>query len=75
MTFEIHFESQILSLFDKAAKLGKASGDAYNGGGWLILEDLLNELVTEGVSSHPHDFRVDEGGRKLPRNWKFLWIF
>ena len=33
----IHFESQILALFDEAYKLGKASNDAYNHEGWLIL--------------------------------------
>ena len=32
-----NFESPILALFDNAAKLGKASKDAYNRGGWLIL--------------------------------------
>jgi hypothetical protein len=36
LTEKIHFESQILTLFDKASKLGKASRDAYNPGGWVI---------------------------------------
>ena len=43
-------------LFDKAAKLGKTSEDAYNLGGWLILLDLLNEWVAECVASYPHNF-------------------
>ena len=34
---DFHFESPILALRDKAAKLGKESQDAYNQGGWLIL--------------------------------------
>ena len=34
---DFHFESPILALRHKAAKLGKASRDAYNRGGWLIL--------------------------------------
>ena len=34
---EFHFESQIFALCDELAKLGKASQDAYNLGGWLIL--------------------------------------
>jgi hypothetical protein len=34
---EIHFESPMLVLRDGAAKLGKASWDAYKQGGWLIL--------------------------------------
>ena len=34
---EIHFESPIFALWAELAKLGKASQDAYNPGGWLIL--------------------------------------
>ena len=34
---EIHFESPILALFDKAAKVGKAFRDAYTQRGSLIL--------------------------------------
>ena len=33
-------ESQILVLFDKVAKLGKASRNAYDKGGWLILKEI-----------------------------------
>ena len=33
--FLIHFESPSFALCDKAAKLGKASWDAYYQGGWL----------------------------------------
>ena len=53
---KIHFESQILALFAEAAKLGKTSEDAYNRGRWLVLKDLLNEWVANGVVSDPHDF-------------------
>ena len=31
-----------MALFDEVAKLGKASEDAYNWGGWLILKNLFN---------------------------------
>ena len=41
------------------AKLSKASKDAYNRGGWLILWDLLNEWVAKGVAFDPHDFTLD----------------
>ena len=34
---KIQLESPILALRDEVAKLGKASRDAYNQGGWLIL--------------------------------------
>ena len=34
--------------------LGKAFLDASNQGGWLI----LNEWVTDGVTSDPHDFNL-----------------
>ena len=34
--------------FDETAKLGKASEDAYNWAGWVILYDLLNEWVAKG---------------------------
>ena len=37
--------NNILANFDKAAKLCKSNFDAYNCGGWLILQDLLNERV------------------------------
>ena len=29
-----------------------------NQGGWLILQNLLNERVAEGEASNPHDFNV-----------------
>ena len=29
-------------------------------GGWIILEDLLNERVAEGDTSNPHDFNVSK---------------
>ena len=29
-----------------------------NQGGWLILQDLLNERVAEGEACNPHDFNV-----------------
>jgi hypothetical protein len=34
---KIHFEIPIFALCAELAKLGKASKDAYNPGGWLIL--------------------------------------
>ena len=39
MTFDIEnsLESPISALYDELVKLGKASQDAYNLGGWLIL--------------------------------------
>ena len=51
----MHFESPILALFNKAVKLGKASGDAHNHGEYLILEDLLNKWIAEVVTSDSHD--------------------
>ena len=52
-----------LALFNKTAKLGEASGDAHNQGGWLVLQYLLNKWVTEGaykgVASNPHDSTLD----------------
>ena len=53
---EIHFERPILALCNGAAKLGKASRDAYNWEEWLILFDLLNKLFAEGVTSDVNDF-------------------
>ena len=44
--------------FYEAAKLGKVSEDAYNQRGWLILKELLNKWVDEGIASNPHDFNV-----------------
>jgi hypothetical protein len=41
--------------FDQAAKLGKASWDAYNPGLWLILYALLKNEVAKVVPSDPHD--------------------
>jgi hypothetical protein len=42
-------------IFDQAAKLGKASRDAYNPGLRLILQALLKNGVAEGDASDPHD--------------------
>ena len=58
MIFEhsIHFESSIFALCDKLTKLGKASQDAYNPGGWLILLDRLKNWVAEDVASEVNDF-------------------
>jgi hypothetical protein len=36
-----------------------AKYDAYNYGGWLILKDLLNEWVAQGVATDLHDFTSD----------------
>ena len=44
----------ILALCAELAKLGKASQDAYNLGGWLILKNG----VAEGVASDSHDTNV-----------------
>ena len=49
----------ILALHDEAAKLCKASLDAYNRGGWLIFKDLLKNWVAEGVSFEVNDFNAD----------------
>ena len=43
-------------ILEEAAKLGKATWDAYNLGGWLILEALLKNWVAKGVASKIHDF-------------------
>ena len=56
---EIHFENPILALCDEVAKLGKASTDAYNPGGWLILKDRLKNWVAEGVASVVNDFTIE----------------
>ena len=48
-------ESPIFRLFHKVAKLGKASWDAYNQGGWLISKDLLKNWIAEGVASELND--------------------
>ena len=55
MTLKIHFESPIFALCAELPKLGKASQDAYNLGGWLILLAFLKNGVAEGVTSDPHD--------------------
>ena len=52
--FHISFKNPLYlksrPIFDKAAKLCKASEDAYNWEGWLIFSDLLNEWVAKGVA-------------------------
>ena len=49
------FKTNISANFDKAAKLCKASKDAYTHGGLI---DLLNKEVLEGDASDPHDFSL-----------------
>ena len=44
----------ILAVLNKAAKLGKTPGDAYNRGGWL----RPFEWVAEGVVFYPYDFSI-----------------
>ena len=44
------------ALLEGHPKLCKESKDANNLGGWLIMKDLLNEWVAEGVATDPHDF-------------------
>ena len=56
---DFHFESPILALHDKAAKLGKASQEAYNRGGWLIFQELLKNWVAKGVASEVNNFTGD----------------
>ena len=46
-------------IFDQAAKLGKASRDAYNPGLWLILFDLLKNWVAKGMASDINEFNLD----------------
>ena len=55
MIFDIEHSLPIFALCAELAKLGKASQDAYNPRGWLILQALLKNGVTEGVTSNPHD--------------------
>jgi hypothetical protein len=38
-----------------AATLPKASEDTFNSRGWLILKDIINKWVVEGVTSDLHD--------------------
>ena len=52
MTKKIHFEGPIFTICDELAKLGKASYDAFNLGGWLILKNW----VVKGVTSEVNDF-------------------
>ena len=52
-------------IFDQAAKLGKASRDAYNPGLWLILQALLKNGVAKGVASDPHDTKLHRGVLKV----------
>jgi hypothetical protein len=59
LTLKIYFESPIFSLCDELAKLGKASQDAYNPGGWLILNALLKNGVAECDSSEVNDFKLN----------------
>ena len=54
--YKIHFESPIFALCDKVAKLGKASWDAYNQGGWLDSIRLFEKnWIAEGVPSKVND--------------------
>ena len=46
----------ILHDYKHHAKLCKVSNDAYNCGGFLILQHLLNERVAEGDAYDPQDF-------------------
>jgi hypothetical protein len=55
---KIHFESPISALCDEVAKLGKASLDAYNRGGWIISQDLLKNWFAEGVALEVNDSSV-----------------
>ena len=44
-------------IFGQAAKLGKASRNAYNPGLWLIFYDLLKNWVAEGVATEVNVFK------------------
>jgi hypothetical protein len=55
---KIHFESPILALRDKAEKVGKASRDAYNRGGWLNFSRIWKNWVAEGVAFKVNNFSV-----------------
>ena len=48
--FEINFTKSV-QIFDDVAKLRKASWNAYNQGGWLILQNLLKNWIAKGVAS------------------------
>ena len=56
---KLDFQSELCAMCE-AAKLGKAS-KAYNRWGWLILRDLLKDLlknwVAEGVAFDSNDFK------------------
>ena len=47
-------------IFDEGAKLYKTSKHGYNWGGRLILDELLNERVAEGVASNINKFNAQQ---------------
>ena len=49
------FKSNFCQLW-QGCKAFKASVDAYNCGGLLILQDLMNDRGAKGVAFDPHDF-------------------
>ena len=53
------FQTYVL-LLDEGAKPYKISKDTYNWGGWLNLDDLLNERVAEGVASNVNVFNAQQ---------------
>ena len=69
----IHVQKSNFVNFDDPEKLCKAFNDAYDCGGWMILQDLLNERVAEGDISDTHDFTGGAkfkcmGGKFFPSN-------
>ena len=53
------FSTSLNRLNQPASELFKAFDGVFNFWGLLILCDLLNERVAEGVTSDPHDFSHD----------------
>ena len=59
------------ALCDELAKPGKASQDAFNPGLWLILLDILKNLVAEGIASYVNDFRLYNSPNFLDGNFYY----
>ena len=66
MFIQKFLQNQLFVQFDEVANLGKAFKDAYNLGGWLIFQELLNEWVIEVVTFDPHDFTKEQLGAYCP---------
>ena len=55
-----NFKKSDFGNLQQGCNLGKASRDAYNGKGRLILLDLLKKWVAKGVTSEVYDFTSQE---------------